>query len=96
MTHNIQLMASFRQDGEHWIGSCPDLNVVTQGDTAEEAEANLVEALTLFINTCHKMGTLREVLSEAGLLAETTHRTLPIPLPLPIPVVASRVRAQAG
>ena len=30
---------------------CPELDIASQGDTVEEARANLVEALTLFFET---------------------------------------------
>jgi predicted RNase H-like HicB family nuclease/antitoxin (DNA-binding transcriptional repressor) of toxin-antitoxin stability system len=34
-------------EGEHYVSRCVGANVASQGSTAEEAEANLAEALTL-------------------------------------------------
>ena len=56
----------FRPSGKYWIGSCPSLNVSTQGETFERAQENLKEALALFIESCLSRGTLEEVLSRAG------------------------------
>jgi predicted RNase H-like HicB family nuclease len=33
------------------VALCPELDIVSQGDTVEEARANLTEALTLFFET---------------------------------------------
>jgi predicted RNase H-like HicB family nuclease len=52
----------FRPSGKYWIGSCPDLNVITQGETFERTQENLMEALALFVESCLRRGTLEEVL----------------------------------
>lgn len=39
-----------REDGGY-VSLCPELDVASQGDSIEEARANLVEALTLFFET---------------------------------------------
>ena len=49
-----------------WIASCPSLDIVTQGEDFERAQANLQEALALFVESCLKRGTLEQVLKEAG------------------------------
>jgi len=54
------------KEGEHIVSLCPQLNVSSFGETAEEAKKSLVEAVTLFLQECQKMGTLEEVLEEAG------------------------------
>ncbi len=52
---------------ERWfIASCPALDVVDQGDTAEEAKAHLGEALMLFLESCLDRGVLEEVLRDCG------------------------------
>lgn len=64
----ITLRANFHQERNQWIGWCPDLDVTCQGATRDEAEENLREAVELFLETCQEMGSLEEVLREAGLL----------------------------
>jgi predicted RNase H-like HicB family nuclease len=34
-----------------YVALCPDVDVVSQGDTVQEARANLTEALQLFLET---------------------------------------------
>ena len=56
----------FKPSGKWWIASAPELEVTTQGATFPEAEANLREAVALFIESCLRRGTLEQVLREAG------------------------------
>jgi hypothetical protein len=44
----------------------PSLNVSSYGDTLEAARQSLAEAVEAFIEECHEMGTLEEVLEESG------------------------------
>lgn len=53
------------KEGEHIVSLCPQLNVSSFGETAEEAKKSLLEAITLFLQECQKMETLEEVLEEA-------------------------------
>lgn len=55
-----------KQEGEHFIASCPALDVHTQGQTEEQAMVRLKEALSLFLENCIQRGTLEEVLKDAG------------------------------
>ncbi len=77
----ITLRANFHRERDQWIGWCPDLDVTTQGDTRGEAEENLREAVNLFLETCQAMGTLEDVLREAGLLPPPEVKTFRIPVP---------------
>ena len=49
-----------------YVSCCPILDVYSQGDTAEEAKHNLIEAITLFAISCFERGTLEEVLKDCG------------------------------
>ena len=62
----MSVPARIRVDGDIFVASCPALDVVSQGGSKEQALANLVEALQLFVETCYEMGTLGEVLREQG------------------------------
>ncbi len=48
------------------VASCPPLDVYSQGKTEAQAKKNLVEALSLFLESCHERGTLDAVLKECG------------------------------
>jgi predicted RNase H-like HicB family nuclease len=45
------LTAVVQKDGNGWVSWCPELDVASQGDTAEQAKANLKEAVDLFLET---------------------------------------------
>jgi len=47
---------------------CPELGVASQGDTIEEAEANLKEAVDLYLESGRDLKMLDQVLEEANLL----------------------------
>ena len=46
---------------------CPELDVASQGETIEEAEANLKEAIELYLESAKDLGILNEILEEAGI-----------------------------
>ncbi len=43
-----ELTAIIEREGNGYVSLCPELDVASQGDTIEEARANLVEALEFF------------------------------------------------
>jgi len=45
---------------------CPELGVASQGETIEEAAANLKEAVKLYLESAKELGILEQVLEEAG------------------------------
>jgi predicted RNase H-like HicB family nuclease len=46
-----QLTAIIEREGDGYVALCPDVDVASQGDTVDEARANLKEALELFFET---------------------------------------------
>ncbi len=48
---NRRLTAVVERDGKGYVALCPDVDVVSQGDTVDEARENLAEALELFFET---------------------------------------------
>jgi len=46
-----RLTAIIEREEDGYVALCPELDIASQGDTVEEARANLVEALTLFFET---------------------------------------------
>ena len=58
------------REGDLYVGLCPDLDVSSFGKTIEEAKDSLQEALEAFVEECATMGTLVEVLEEAGFVRQ--------------------------
>ena len=46
-----QLTAVIEREGNGYVSLCPELDIASQGNTIEEARANLVEAVQLFFET---------------------------------------------
>jgi predicted RNase H-like HicB family nuclease len=46
-----RMTAIIEREDDGFVALCPELDIASQGDTIEEARANLVEALTLFFET---------------------------------------------
>ena len=44
----VQLTAVIERDQNWFVATCPEVDVVSQGRTIEEARANLLEAVELF------------------------------------------------
>ena len=63
---NIIFNSSTFREGEVYVSLCPELNVSSFGDTLDEAKASLKEAVEAFVEECELMGTLEQVLEEAG------------------------------
>jgi len=90
--NNIQIHFKFpyrfKKAGKWIVASCPPLDVHSQGKTELQAKKNLIEALSLFLESCHERGTLDAVLKECGFekvifpVKVTTSKTEYIEVPL--------------
>jgi predicted RNase H-like HicB family nuclease len=49
MQEKPRLTAIIEREDDGFVALCPEIDVVSQGDSIEEARANLVEALSLFL-----------------------------------------------
>ncbi len=58
--------AEFFKEGDLYVALAPELNVSSFGDTLEEAKRSIQEAVEAFVEECERMGTLNEVMEEAG------------------------------
>lgn len=54
------------KEGGQFVALSPELNVSSFGDSPTEAKACLKEAVELFLEECNRMGTIEDVLAEAG------------------------------
>jgi predicted RNase H-like HicB family nuclease len=66
MEITVKLPIRITRKGNLYIASCPSLDVVTQGDTEDQARKNIGEALHLFLRSCIERGTLDAVLKQCG------------------------------
>jgi predicted RNase H-like HicB family nuclease len=64
VTVEFKVPAKIRKKGKWFISSCPPLDVYSQGLTRDEAEHNLIDALTPFFISCFERRTLDEVLGD--------------------------------
>ena len=63
---NFSIRIEIFKEGEEYVASSPELNVSSFGETIEEAKLAIKEAIKAFMEECEKMGTLDDVLEEAG------------------------------
>jgi len=56
---------------------CPEIGVASQGETIEEAEADLGEAVELYLESAKELGILKRVLEEAGVDIRRTEEHVP-------------------
>jgi predicted RNase H-like HicB family nuclease len=59
-----RLTAIIEREDDGYISLCPELDIASQGDTIEEARANLIEALTLFFEEAPREEVERRMRSE--------------------------------
>jgi predicted RNase H-like HicB family nuclease len=48
------LTAVIEREGNGYVSLCPELDIASQGDSVEQARANLQEALELFFDTASR------------------------------------------
>ncbi|MBV9210127.1 MAG: type II toxin-antitoxin system HicB family antitoxin [Acidobacteria bacterium] len=48
------LSATIWREGDGFVALCSELDIASQGDSIEEARANLKEAVELFLETAHE------------------------------------------
>ena len=54
MQNMRQLTCVLQREGDGFVSFCPELDIASQGDTIEQARANLIEAVELFFETADK------------------------------------------
>jgi predicted RNase H-like HicB family nuclease len=64
MKASRRLTAVIEREESGYVALCPELDIASQGETIEEARANLVEALTLFFETAHGSEVKRRMHAE--------------------------------
>lgn len=54
------------KEGETFVAYCPELDVSSCGANPDQARQNLRTAVRLFLEEAERMGTLADLLTEAG------------------------------
>jgi predicted RNase H-like HicB family nuclease len=62
----IQFTTQIFKEGPSFVAHTRELDVSSCGGTREKALRNLKEAVRLFLEEAEKMGTLEQILEEAG------------------------------
>jgi len=62
----IQYDGIIFKEGRTYVSYCPELDVSSCGNNIDEARNNLKMAVSLFIEEAENMGTLEDILDEAG------------------------------
>jgi len=62
----IEYTLQIWQEGDQYVAHAMPLDVMSSGQSPEAARAALEEAIRLFLKTASEIGTLEEVLDEAG------------------------------
>ncbi len=63
----LHVEGHFDRESGKWVAGSPELQVYSQGEAPEQAEAAAIEAISLFLEAAAGMGTLHEILEEAGM-----------------------------
>jgi hypothetical protein len=62
----IQFTTQVFREGRTYVGYTPELDVSSCATTEAKAQKNLLEAVRLFLEEAEKMGSLDQILKEAG------------------------------
>lgn len=63
MNKMLQLTAVIEREGDGFVSTCPEFDIVSQGETVEEAHLNLVEAVEGFL----EVASTSEIRRRSGL-----------------------------
>lgn len=83
----IRFDAVIFREGNTFVACSPRLDIASCGDTAESAKEHLKTAVRLFLEETEKLGTLEEVLWEAGYSRNQSGEWV-LPLPVTAEVLA--------
>jgi len=88
---DIQFTSQVFKEGGMYVAYAPELDVSSCARTKAKAERNLREAVRLFLEEAEKMGTLEQILEEAGYVKRKEQFEAPkfisihrVTLPLPV------------
>ena len=65
----LQLTAVIEREEDGYVATCPELDVVSQGDTVEEARSNLLEAVEGFFEAASPSEIRRRLKKETYVMS---------------------------
>jgi predicted RNase H-like HicB family nuclease len=68
MSKVLQLTAIIEREDDGYVATCPEVDVVSQGDTVEEARKNLLEAVEGFFEAASASEIRRRVKKETYIM----------------------------
>jgi len=68
--HNVSFTVHIFREEKMYVAYVPELDLSSCGTTDEEARKNIQDAVQGFLETSRDMGTLKEILEEAGYVRE--------------------------
>jgi len=64
--NNLKITIEFWREGNLYIANCPELDMLAQGSSLDEARENLFEVVEIQCEEMKELGTLDEFLKEMG------------------------------
>jgi hypothetical protein len=80
MRMHVNLPVSFLKEGKSFVAYTPALDLSTSGKTLAEAERRFADAVGVFFEELHRMGTLDEVLRDLGWVKVKREWRSPMPV----------------
>ena len=62
----LKLTEELWKEGNMYVSYCPELDIASCGETMEQAKKNLGEVISINLEEAQKIGTLENLLQEAG------------------------------
>lgn len=63
----LKLTEELWKEGDMYVSYCPELDIASCGETVAQAKKNLHEVIIINLEEAQKLGTLNDLLKEAGL-----------------------------
>ncbi|GAJ15096.1 unnamed protein product [marine sediment metagenome] len=63
----IILTYMINKEDKMFFAHCPELDIGSQGETVEEANSNLKDAVVLYLNTIEELGTRKEIFKKRNI-----------------------------
>jgi predicted RNase H-like HicB family nuclease len=63
----LKLTEELWKEGNMYVSYCPELDIASCGETVDQAKKNLHEGIIINLEEAQKLGTLNDLLKEAGL-----------------------------
>lgn len=63
----LKLTEELWKEGNMYVSYCPELDIASCGETVDQAKKNLCEVILINLEEAQKLGTLDDLLQEAGL-----------------------------